>query len=552
MRQRMKALISVSVAVLGMLGGLVLFVPSAYAVTQASPTTGSVAANASFPFSVQLASTGAIGSVTWGPLTNGAANFSISTGGLLSTTHILSASGTPYMAAGTINDSGGPSGSFSFALTVAPGTITQTSPMSASVFPFQSSTFSSQMTTTGGVGTVTFNKTGGSPELVVSTSGLITTTGSLSPAAYSASGTMTDASGDTGMFTFTLTVGAPSVPGAPTGVSAQGEYQSAKVHWTAPFDGNSPITGYVIAPSGGLPPFSTGPGTTAVATGLRNGVSYTFTVTAFNAVGAGPASAPSSPVSPFAPGYWLVASDGGIFTFGPSQPFFGSTGGSPLNRPIVGMSVTPDGGGYWLVASDGGIFAFGDAGFFGSTGGMPLNRPIVGMAVTPTGNGYWLVASDGGIFTFGDARFHGSTGAKHLNQPIVGMATTPLGSGYWLVASDGGIFSFGSARFFGSTGATPLNKPIVGMAATKDGLGYWLVASDGGIFAFGDAPFLGSTGGTPLNKPIVGMSQTPRNDGYWLVASDGGIFSFGAAAFYGSTGAMTLNQPIVGMGAMPG
>jgi hypothetical protein len=63
-----------------------------------------------------------------------------------------------------------------------------------------------------------------------------------------------------------------------------------------------------------------------------------------------------------------------------------------------------------LVASDGGIFTFGDARFFGSTGAVRLNRPVVGMASTSTGQGYWLVASDGGIFTFGDAKFFGSTG----------------------------------------------------------------------------------------------------------------------------------------------
>ena len=28
-----------------------------------------------------------------------------------------------------------------------------------------------------------------------------------------------------------------------------------------------------------------------------------------------------------------------------------------LDKPIVGMAATPDGGGYWLVASDGGIFS---------------------------------------------------------------------------------------------------------------------------------------------------------------------------------------------------
>ena len=162
-------------------------------------------------------------------------------------------------------------------------------------------------------------------------------------------------------------------------------------------------------------------------------------------------------------GYWLGASDGGIFSFG-SATFNGSTGGIPLNKPIVGLAATPDGGGYWEVASDGGIFAFGDANFFGSTGALALNKPIVGMASTRDGNGYWLVASDGGIFSFGDAGFHGSTGAIHLAAPIVGLTATPDGQGYWLVASDGGIFSFGDAVFFGSTGGIPLNKPIVGMA----------------------------------------------------------------------------------------
>ena len=41
---------------------------------------------------------------------------------------------------------------------------------------------------------------------------------------------------------------------------------------------------------------------------------------------------------------------------------------APLNAPIVGIAATPDGGGYWLVAADGGVFSFGDAHFYGSTG----------------------------------------------------------------------------------------------------------------------------------------------------------------------------------------
>src|SRR5918996_815658 len=97
--------------------------------------------------------------------------------------------------------------------------------------------------------------------------------------------------------------------------------------------------------------------------------------------------------------------------------------------PAAGATST----GYWLVAADGGIFSFGDAVFHGSTGALRLNKPIVGMAATSTGKGYWLVATDGGIFSFGDAEFKGSTGAIRLNQPIVGMEPTATGRGYWLV-----------------------------------------------------------------------------------------------------------------------
>ena len=232
-------------------------------------------------------------------------------------------------------------------------------------------------------------------------------------------------------------------------------------------------------------------------------------------------------------GYWVAASNGGVFSFGYAS-FYGSEGGQSLHAPIVGMAATPDGRGYWLVGSDGGVFTFGDASFYGSTGALHLNAPIVGMASTSDGHGYWLVASDGGVFSFGDASFYGSTGALRLNAPIVGMAARPSGGGYWLVGTDGGIFSFGAASFYGSTGALHLNASIVGMTAASDGHGYWLVGSDGGIFTFGDASFNGSAGALHLNAPIVAMAATPDGHGYRLVGSDGGVFTFGDASFYGS------------------
>jgi len=220
------------------------------------------------------------------------------------------------------------------------------------------------------------------------------------------------------------------------------------------------------------------------------------------------------------------------------------SGGSP-NRPVVAMAATADGGGYWLVASDGGIFSYGDAAFHGSTGGLVLAQPVVGIAGDPATGGYWLVASDGGVFAF-DAPYDGSEGGQPLDQPIVGIAATPDGGGYWLVARDGGIFSFGDAAFHGSEGGQPLNAPMVGMAPTADGGGYWTVASDGGIFSFGDAVFEGSTGSLALNQPVVGMAATPDGRGYWLVARDGGVFNFGDAPFGGSA-LSAPNVPAVGI-----
>jgi hypothetical protein len=78
-----------------------------------------------------------------------------------------------------------------------------------------------------------------------------------------------------------------------------------------------------------------------------------------------------------------------------------------------------DGAGYWLVASDGGIFAF-DAGFRGSMGGARLNKPITGMV--RYGDGYLMVASDGGVFAFSDLAFAGSLGGHPPARPVVALA----------------------------------------------------------------------------------------------------------------------------------
>ena len=114
----------------------------------------------------------------------------------------------------------------------------------------------------------------------------------------------------------------------------------------------------------------------------------------------------------------MVAADGGIFTFGDAV-FRGSMGGTRLNAPVQSLVPDGDGTGYWLVASDGGIFAF-DAPFRGSLGSIRLNRPITGMV--RYGDGYLMVGEDGGIFNFSNLDFAGSLGNKPPARPVVAVA----------------------------------------------------------------------------------------------------------------------------------
>ncbi len=165
-----------------------------------------------------------------------------------------------------------------------------------------------------------------------------------------------------------VTPTSPQAPGAVTGVSAVGGALSATVSWTPPSsDGGSAITGYRVTPYIGenaqSPVTASASATSATVGGLTGGTSYTFTVTATNAIGPGPESAASNAIVPTSvnpPGAptgvlatakssgaqvnWTApASDGGSAITGYRvTPYIGATAQTPttVSSPTTSASVT--------------------------------------------------------------------------------------------------------------------------------------------------------------------------------------------------------------------
>jgi hypothetical protein len=264
----------------------------------------------------------------------------------------------------------------------------------------------------------------------------------------------------------------------------------------------------------------------------------------------------TSPTSTASHGYWLVGSDGGIFTFGDAQ-FYGSTGNLRLQRPVVSITPTSNDGGYWLVASDGGIFSFGDAGFYGSIPGLGLapagsglphrlNAPIVGMVPSADGGGYFMVGADGGVFTFGDAKYEGSCPGIGGCPGGAAVAVMPdaTGNGYWVVTAGGYVIPFGDAASPGEPG--PLSESVVSAVRSYDGNGYYLLYSNGVVYNFGDALNYGSANGEVGGfNPATTIFTTANGNGYWIVSANGSVITEGDAPYEGGANSLHLNGAII-------
>jgi hypothetical protein len=242
---------------------------------QSVPTTAAVKVSGSQAFHDQFNVTGSDGAVTY-VQTSGTPALTVSASGLVTTSGSLAAGS--YVAKGTESDPAGDTGSFS--LTVKVGALVQSDPLTATALTTQSQSFRSQLDIGANAGVVTYVQTSGTPALIVSASGRITTSGALARGTYHAAGTVSDTTGDVGTFTFTLNIKTPLV--VPTATSINGYAVAGKTRTLTIYG-----TGFY-----GQPRITSHLGTTAVVTRdtgqalvvrvavrprSRNGV-FTFTI----------------------------------------------------------------------------------------------------------------------------------------------------------------------------------------------------------------------------------------------------------------------------------
>jgi hypothetical protein len=243
-----------------------------------------------------------------------------------------------------------------------------------------------------------------------------------------------------------VTPSPPTVPGPPTGVTATAGNGSATVSWTAPSsNGGSTITSYTVTPYvAGVPQQSTTvsgspPTTSTMVTGLTNGTTYTFTVSATNAIGTGLASTPSNAVTPGAVGPITV--DKTVFT----------DGSGTMNSPSITTSTAND----LLVA-----FVSSD----GPAGSGQQTFTVTGAGLT------WTLAKRSNSQS-GDSEIWWARASGTLTSQTV--TATPSAGGFHgsLV-----VVAFAKAAGIGVTAASSAASGAPDLSLANTGAGSWVYA----------------------------------------------------------------------------
>jgi uncharacterized protein YhjY with autotransporter beta-barrel domain len=318
------------------------------------------------------------------------------------------------------------------AITVAPGTVPNATVGTA---------YSQTLSASGGTGPYTFAATGSVPPgLTLSAggnlSGTPTTAGD-----FSFTATATDADSFTGNQAYTVHVTAIA-PAAPTGASATAGDTQASVSFAAPTNtGGAPISSYTVTSSpGGFT--ATGSASPITVTGLTNGTAYTFTVTATNTAGTGPASTPSNAVTPKG-AQTITFNNPGTQNFG-TTPTLSATASSGLtptfSSQTTGVCTITSGGALTFLSAGTCTVSADQAG-----DGTYLAAPTVTQSFT-------VAAVVPGAPTIGAA----SAGDAQATVSFVAPASNGGATitGYTVTSNPGGITGTGAASPIAVTGLT--------------------------------------------------------------------------------------------------
>jgi len=272
---------------------------------------------------------------------------------------------------------------------------------------------------------------------------------------------------------------APTAPGPPTGVTAAAGDTTAAVSWVAPSNGGSPITAYTVTPYVGAaaqtPVTVTGnpPATGTTVTGLTDGTTYTFQVTASNAVGTGPPSAPSNAVTP-------------------SAPTSGITVDKSLFRDGKGALTTPS-----FSTSSGAEILVAYVGYDGPSGGGKQTATVSGAGLT------WTLAKRVNTQS-GDAEIWWAKAAAALSGATV--TATPKAGGYYGSLS---LLTYQKATGIGSVAGAGAPSGAPGVTVTGVPAGGW-------VFAVGNDWDGATARGLPSGQSLVHQYLAPAGDTIWV------------------------------------
>lgn len=317
-------------------------------------------------------------------------------------------------------------------ITVAPGTVPGATVGTA---------YSQTLSASGGTAPYTFSASGSVPPgLSLASDGTLSGTPTTA-GDFSFTATATDADSFPGSQAYTVHV-SPIAPGAPTAASGTAGDQQVSVSFLPPTDtGGTTITGYTVTSSpGGFT--ASGASSPLTVTGLTNGTSYTFTVTATNSAGTGPASAPSSAVVPKG-AQTITFNNPGTQNYGtaPTLTATASSGLTPtFSSQTTGVCTISSGGALTFLTAGTCTIDADQAG-----NGTYLPAPQIQQSFT-------VAAVVPGAPTIGTATAGNTQATVSFNAPASngGSAIT----GYTVTSSPGGITGTGAASPITVTGLT--------------------------------------------------------------------------------------------------